>query len=540
MPKGLWNMKDNVSVTVTSAELSDIARVNKLNEQISKLLVSERKLYDVQKALDVQVERMNSLSKLHLLLSSDKGVADIISVTLQVLAESFVVQYAVSIIYEPKTSTAVAQSRLFRGKPVENIAKILSGGCKASGVDINQNVTIIIIRNQMSPDDARMVDFAKTCLGKAFDGVGKLEFEDDARILLMTKDVDDDGKKIFLLFYCAPPESLGYREKTLQPSDFPFLNLFYEHFVRIVDASVYHRRLHEFANALQLKVNELTQLARELQHATNVKSEFLANMSHELRTPLNSVIGFSEVLNDETFGPINEKQKSYIAYILSSAKHLLDLVNDVLSLSKIEAGKMELVLTLFSLPRAIGDVVVLFKEIARKKGVKISVEVAGDVADIYTDERRFKEVICNLLANAVKFTPAGKEVNVKVWLDGQEKDKQQVVIEIRDSGVGIAAEDIPKLFKVFTQIDSSISRTAEGTGLGLVYSKKLTEMMGGEIDIESPGVDQGTIARVILPLRQLLPAPEEQTPAAPAASAAALTTNANSANGGNGTGNVKT
>ena len=228
--------------------------------------------------------------------------------------------------------------------------------------------------------------------------------------------------------------------------------------------------------------DELRRVYGELETASRHKSEFLANMSHELRTPLNAIIGFSQVLRQRLFGEINEKQDEYLDDILSSGNHLLSLINDVLDLSKIEAGQVELEIAAFSLREALERGVVMVREPAVKKDVRLSLEVAPDVDILTGDARRLRQVVFNLLSNAVKFTPAGGSVTVAATrVDGE------VQVSVTDTGPGIAPADQERIFDEFQQTDVGVQQ-GEGTGLGLALSKRLVELHGGRIWVESaPG-----------------------------------------------------
>jgi signal transduction histidine kinase len=228
--------------------------------------------------------------------------------------------------------------------------------------------------------------------------------------------------------------------------------------------------------------DELRRVYGELETASRHKSEFLANMSHELRTPLNAIIGFSQVLRQRLFGEINEKQDEYLDDILSSGNHLLSLINDVLDLSKIEAGQVELEIAAFSLREALERGVVMVREPAVKKDVRLSLEVAPDVDILTGDARRLRQVVFNLLSNAVKFTPAGGSVTVAATrVDGE------VQVSVTDTGPGIAPADQERIFDEFQQTDVGVQQ-GEGTGLGLALSKRLIELHGGRIWVESePG-----------------------------------------------------
>jgi signal transduction histidine kinase len=238
--------------------------------------------------------------------------------------------------------------------------------------------------------------------------------------------------------------------------------------------------------ALALNVNrmndELRRLYGELEAASRHKSEFLANMSHELRTPLNAIIGFSQVLRQRLFGDINEKQEEYLDDILSSGNHLLSLINDVLDLSKVEAGQIELEVATFSMREALERGVVMVREPASKRGLRLALEPASDVDLVDGDERRLRQVIYNLLSNAVKFTPAGGSVVV-----GSARVDGEVQVSVTDTGPGIAPEDHERIFEEFQQTDVGVEQR-EGTGLGLALSKRLVELHGGRIWVESePG-----------------------------------------------------
>jgi len=225
--------------------------------------------------------------------------------------------------------------------------------------------------------------------------------------------------------------------------------------------------------------DELQRLYGELETASRHKSEFLAGMSHELRTPLNAIIGFSQVLRQRLFGEINDKQAEYLDDILSSGNHLLSLINDVLDLSKVEAGQVELDIAPFSLREALERGVVMVRERAARGGVEISTELAPDGDIVQGDERRVRQVIFNLLSNAVKFTPDGGKIVV-----ASAQVDREVRVSVTDTGPGIAPEDHERIFAEFQQTDVGLKQR-EGTGLGLALSKRLVELHGGRIWVES-------------------------------------------------------
>ena len=250
--------------------------------------------------------------------------------------------------------------------------------------------------------------------------------------------------------------------------------------------------------ALAANVNrmndELDRLYRELESASKHKSEFLASMSHELRTPLNAIIGFSQVLRERMVGQLNEKQEEYLDDILSSAYHLLSLINDVLDLSKVEAGQVELDVAPFSLLDALESGVVMVRERAFDDDVRIALLADPDADAVEGDERRIRQVVFNLLSNAVKFTPEGGAVEVSAArLNGE------VRVSVSDTGPGIAPEDRERVFEEFQQTEAGVEQR-EGTGLGLALSKRYVELHGGRIWVESE-VGEGSTFVFTLPSR---------------------------------------
>jgi signal transduction histidine kinase len=225
--------------------------------------------------------------------------------------------------------------------------------------------------------------------------------------------------------------------------------------------------------------DELQRVYRELETASRHKSEFLANMSHELRTPLNAILGFSQVLQKKLFGELSEKQEEYVEDILSSGNHLLSLINDVLDLSKVEAGQIELEVAPFSLRDAVERGVVMVRERASRNGVALAAEVEPEVQVITGDERRIRQILFNLLSNAVKFTPSGGRIDVTAArVDGE------IQVAVADTGPGIPPEDVDRIFEEFQQTEVG-ARQQEGTGLGLALSRRLVELHGGRIWVES-------------------------------------------------------
>jgi signal transduction histidine kinase len=277
------------------------------------------------------------------------------------------------------------------------------------------------------------------------------------------------------------------------------------------------------------KVIETTRLKKEAaEEANRAKSEFLANMSHELRTPLNHIIGFTELILDKNFGELNEVQEEYLTDVHSSSKHLLSLINDILDLSKVEAGKLELELSAVDLKSLLERSLVMVKEKAMKHGIELLADMDGIPKLITADERKIKQVIYNLLSNAMKFTNDGGEVNLKARMvdcivrpgrrredseqlqvienrieDGElsHKDcKKCIEILVSDNGIGIKPEDRERVFRPFEQADGSASRKYQGTGLGLSLTKNLVELHGGKIWVESEGEGKGSTFGFVIPI----------------------------------------
>lgn len=220
---------------------------------------------------------------------------------------------------------------------------------------------------------------------------------------------------------------------------------------------------------------------RQLTDATRLKSEFLSMMSHELRTPLNAIIGFSDLLVLGTVATTPDKCREFGGHIASSGRHLLQLVNDVLDLSKIEAGKFEFRPTQVKLPVLVDGVMNILKPLASNNGLLLHAEVDPELTDLVIDPMRLKQVLYNFISNAIKFTPPGGHVTVRATTEGLDCFR----IEVEDTGIGVAAEDQPGLFAMFHQLDSSLSRKHEGTGLGLALTRKLVEMQGGSVGMLS-------------------------------------------------------
>jgi signal transduction histidine kinase len=283
--------------------------------------------------------------------------------------------------------------------------------------------------------------------------------------------------------------------------------------------------LRQTQGILETRVKERTEelvKARDTAEAANrAKSDFLANMSHELRTPLNHILGFTELVVDRQCGELNEEQEEYLNDVLQSSRHLLSLINDILDLSKVEAGKLELQVQEIYLRKLLEGSLGMVKEKAMKHGIRLLTDIDGIPEEIQADERKLKQIIFNLLSNSVKFTPDGGSVtlsarylsfrdghwrtqdgeSVDLVLDGDDRLGKGGLIDIsvQDTGIGIRREDLERIFDPFEQGDNSSSRRYQGTGLGLSLSRKLVELHGGKIWAASEGEGKGSIFNFVIP-----------------------------------------
>jgi signal transduction histidine kinase len=275
-------------------------------------------------------------------------------------------------------------------------------------------------------------------------------------------------------------------------------------------------KLYELSEELQIQKEDLVRMNEQLEKTSRMKSAFLANMSHELRTPLNSIIGFAEILKDKMFGDFNERQEKYLSHILTSGRHLLQLINNILDLSKVEAGKMKLNLEPFSVNRVIDEVQTIIKTLAYKKNIEIQVDLCPEVI-MFGDAAKMKQILYNLLSNAIKFTPekglvaihteeisAGTQIKVGSgkWFSPLAP---YLLLTVKDTGIGINAEDQERIFLEFEQSEQTRGKGYEGTGLGLALTRKLVELHNGQVWVESE-VNRGSEFSLILPIKGNAPA----------------------------------
>jgi signal transduction histidine kinase len=288
-----------------------------------------------------------------------------------------------------------------------------------------------------------------------------------------------------------------------------------------LESATLYTMLRDHTHNLEQRVSERTkdlQNAQQQAEAANrAKSTFLANMSHELRTPLNATIGFTDVVLSKSSGPLNGEQEEYLGYVLQSSRHLLDLINDILDLSKVEADKMEIDLSDVTICNLLNNCLAMVKELAHRSGVQLREEFAEDLpVTVRIDERKLKQVIYNLLSNGIKFTPAGESVTISARCSShiselpqtiQEKlsenstvTRQYLLFSVSDTGLGLKQEDLERIFNPFEQADNTDTRDFEGTGLGLALTRKLLELHGGAIWAESAGLGKGSAFHFVLPV----------------------------------------
>ncbi|HEY4720035.1 MAG TPA: ATP-binding protein, partial [Candidatus Methylomirabilis sp.] len=318
-----------------------------------------------------------------------------------------------------------------------------------------------------------------------------------------------------------------YSRRPLEPATVELLQLFAgQAALAIENARLYEEQrlsAQHLESTVETRTRELQEAMRRVEQASRFKSEFLATMSHELRTPLNAIIGFSELLRDQQFGPLNDKQTRYVQNVWTSGKYLLQLINDILDLSKVEAGKLEIQPESLDLGEALHAALNQLRSLAEPKGLHMDLRMADGLALLTADPVRFNQILYNLLSNAVKFTPPGGKITLSARVQRATSNVQSskshdvgpwtsdeqtfVEISVEDTGIGIKAEDLPRLFQEFTQLDASLSRQHQGTGLGLALTKKLVELHGGRIWAESRGEGQGTTFTFTLPLKRPTAAP---------------------------------
>jgi signal transduction histidine kinase len=260
------------------------------------------------------------------------------------------------------------------------------------------------------------------------------------------------------------------------------------------------------ADEIRRRSAELEAQNRRIQEASRLKSEFLANMSHELRTPLNAIIGFAELLHDGQVDPSSPTHKEFLGDILSSGRHLLQLINDVLDLAKVEAGKLEFRPESVEAVRLVGEVIAILRTTAAHKQIRLETEIDPEITELTIDPARLKQVAYNYLSNALKFTPYGGSVTLRVKADGEDRFR----LEVQDTGIGISPDDLGRLFVEFQQLEAGAAKRHQGTGLGLALTRRLVEAQGGSVGVQST-VGEGSTFHACL-LRHAIALPRTRTP----------------------------
>lgn len=257
---------------------------------------------------------------------------------------------------------------------------------------------------------------------------------------------------------------------------------------------------------LERALSTAIQLRAQAEAANKAKSKFLANMSHEFRTPLNAIIGFSEILEDQWFGEMNDRQLHYVSHVLSSARHLLRLVSDILDLAKVESGKLDIAITEINIAKLLKESIDSFMPEASDQKLSLILEVSRDIEgmSIQVDELKLKQILFNLISNAIKFTPGGGQIVVRATANDDE-----VQISVTDTGIGLKPEDRERIFSAFVQVDSTYSRSRHGAGLGLALTRRLVQLHSGTLSVQSPGVNQGSTFTVTLPRIRSAPQPND-------------------------------
>lgn len=433
-----------------------------------------------------QLQQLNSLRAIDVAISSSFDIRVTLDILLQQVVSQLDVDAAVILLFNPHTQTTeYAASRGFRSNALHQTQLKLSEGYEIRAVHERQTIHIPDLL-EAGGEPALAMQIANE------------EFVDYYGIPLIVKGEVKGVLEIYHRSRLNPnAERLGYLETLAGQAAIAIDN------ARLFESL--QRSNTELEQRVAKRTEELNQTNIELEYANRAKDEFLATMSHELRTPLNSILGLSESLLEQRRDPLSEHQQRSLQIIESSGRHLLELINDILDVSKIEAGKFDYYPQIIVVDELCRASLSFVKEQATRKSITVTYEEETPVNKVYADPRRLKQILVNLLTNAVKFTPENGQVILQVRADAEQDRIQFSVI---DSGIGIALEDLKQLFIPFSQVDNSLTREYEGTGLGLALVQKLTDLHGGSVDVESE-VGRGSRFTINLPLGKEIVAQQE-------------------------------
>ena len=442
--------------------------------------ITERKRAEAK--IQQQLEHLNSLRAIDTAISSSFDIHVTLDIVLQqVLAQLGVDAAAILLLNPQLQKIEYAASRGFRSNALQHTQLQLNEGY--AGRAVHERKTIYI--PALLKADGKLAEVMRSA---------QEEFVDYYGTPLISKDGIKGVLEIYHRSALHPdPEWLVFLETLAGQAAIAIDN------AQLFDGL--QRANAELEQRVAQRTAELNQTNVELEHANRAKDEFLATMSHELRTPLNSILGLSETLLEQRHDPLSEYQQRYLRTIEASGSHLLELINDILDLSKIDAGKFDYYPQLIGVDDLCRSSLTFVKEQATRKSITLTYQLETTVSKMYADPRRLKQILINLLTNAVKFTPEHGQVILQVAADAEQERIQFSVI---DNGIGIAPENLKKLFQPFVQIDSRLTREYEGSGLGLALVQKLTDLQGGSVDVESE-VGQGSRFTINLPVGQALP-----------------------------------
>ncbi|MCP2728185.1 response regulator [Limnofasciculus baicalensis] len=436
------------------------AQLTQLNQQLIEEIAQHR---ETENALNLQIERLSQLYKLVVELKQAETIPEIFRIAVEGIQQTLKSDRAALLTQDPQGKISYQASVGISDAYKQSIEEYLEFWNSQLGSEF------IMIPNLGNEREVNLLEALRQAEG----------IRSTASFPLCYKD-HPLGK---LIVYYNTPHHFQTEEIQLAKT-----------IATYVAAIITRKRGEE---ALRDSNDKLSITNADLARATRLKDEFLASMSHELRTPLNAILGMSEGLEEAVFGPLNNRQEKAIATIARSGRHLLELINDILDLAKIEAGKLELQLTNISVRNLCESSLTFVKQMALNKNIVLRANLPHDIGKIYADDRRMRQVLINLLSNAVKFTPNDGSVILRV-----RREKQFLVFEVEDTGIGIAPENIDKLFESFVQIDSSLSRQYSGTGLGLSLVRRLVELHSGNVNVESE-VGNGSCFSVRVPHQRL-------------------------------------